>query len=105
MKIRAKFTVGKVAELGNWNGGRQEITKPAANNPNRYESTGVPVREITMHAVYENSADPESKSFADATPTGTLTFVLSNAVLAEEFKPGDAYYLDMVRVEPTPKAS
>lgn len=68
MKVRAKFAVTKVAELGNYNGSRQEITEPnpASPIPGAYRSTGVPVREITLSAAYDNGIDAENVSFAKA---------------------------------------
>lgn len=100
MKVRAKFAVTKVAELGDWNGNRLEITKNvsgSAEGPQRFESTGIPVREITMTAVYGGSS--ENQSFAEATPNGTITFQLNNPACADEFKPGDSYYLEFERIE------
>lgn len=107
MKVRAKFQVTKVAEFG-YDGKRQEVSRikkhvPAntadpddgsvtRSNRTDFESTGVPVREITMSAVCDGSE--ENKSFATSTPTGSITFVLNNPALEDEFKPGQAYYLD-----------
>jgi hypothetical protein len=100
MKVRAKFEVAKVSELG-YSGKRQEVMQLVKGStsedrksitPDRYESTGVPIREITLHAVYGGSE--ENKSFATSTPTGTITFQLNNPALADEFKPGQAYYVD-----------
>jgi hypothetical protein len=100
MKCRAKFEVTKVAELG-YSGKRQEISLFVKGSvaedhktitPDRYESTGIPIREITMSAVYGGSA--ENESFASATPSGAITFQLTNPALADEFKPGQAYYVD-----------
>lgn len=98
MIVLAKFTVSKVAELGRWNGGRQEIQK-ISENGNDYVSTGFPVREITLSAVYDDGIDKENKSFAKATPTGNITFFLNNVALADEFKPGDTYYVQFTRKE------
>jgi hypothetical protein len=104
MKVRAKFTVTKVAELGNYNGGRLEIQKKLEkledgtpiNSGSFYKSTGVPVREITMSAVYGGSE--ENQSFAESTPSGSITFQLNNSACADEFKPGDAYYVEFTRI-------
>lgn len=98
MNIRAKFSVTKVSELG-YSGKRQEIMR-AVEEPGktipamRYESTGVPIREITLSAVYDDGISKENASFAKATPNGQITFMLDNPALAEAFKPGEAYYLD-----------
>jgi len=106
MNVRAKFYVSKVSEFGDSNGKRSEITKlatdPAAARPEttkHYLSTGIPVREITMCAVYDDGLAKENKSFAEATPSGNLTFYLNNPALADEFKPGQIYYLDFSRAE------
>jgi hypothetical protein len=91
MRVRAKFAVTKVAELGDMNGKRCEIT------------SGVPAREITLSAVCDNG-DVENRSFAQATPSGNITFYLNNAACADEFKPGDTYYVEFERVELTAKS-
>jgi hypothetical protein len=97
MNCRAKFYVSKVSEMGNCGAGRSEIQRPSAENNSKYESTGVPYREITLSAVYDDGISKENKSFADATPSGSVTFYLSNPALADEFKPGDIYYLDFTK--------
>jgi hypothetical protein len=101
MNVRAKFYVTRSSELGNCGAGRQEIMKPVSDPDSRraytYEKTGIPVREITLSAVYDDGLAKENKSFADATPSGSLTFYLNNPNLADEFKPGDVYYLDFTK--------
>jgi hypothetical protein len=90
MKVRAKFTVGKVSEMG----------YAGANGPYKcvcYREgieTAVPQREITMGAVFDDGLAKENASFAEATPSGTITFQLSNPDLAEAFKVGETYYAD-----------
>lgn len=98
MTVRAKFEVVKVAELG-YNGKRSEVMKlvkgdgeAAGSRVERWECTGVPIREITMSAVLGGSA--ENQSFATSTPSGTITFQLNNPALADEFKPGQSYYVE-----------
>ena len=99
MKVRAKFTVAKVAELGDCNGGRVEITRRVDTGQlTKYEKTGVPFREITMSAVYDGGS-AENQSFAEATPTGNIVFTLNNPACADEFKPGDFYYVEFERAE------
>lgn len=96
MTCRAKFTVSKVAEFG-YSGKRQEIMRPRAKDEpgaDAYISTGVPIREITLSAVYDDGICKENKSFADATPSGQITFTLNNPALADMFKPGVAYYVE-----------
>ena len=95
MNCRAKFYVSKVSEIGTGQG-RSEITRLNAETK-KYESTGIPHREITLSAVYDDGISKENKSFADATPSGSMTFFLSNPALADEFKPGDVYYLDFTK--------
>jgi hypothetical protein len=114
MKTRAKFEVVKASELGH-SGKRQEIlgikkhvpantADPDDGSVVRYdrtehEATGVPIREITLSAVYGGSqSSAEDQSFATATPSGTITFYLNNPALADEFKPGMAYYVDFTPV-------
>ena len=102
--VRAKFYVSKVSELG-YEGRRQEIMRPVDktdDHPAGYMSTGVPMREVTMFASYDVSIAKENKSFADATPNGTMTFTLSNPALADEFKPGQAYYVEFTAVPADP---
>jgi hypothetical protein len=110
MKVRAKFYVAKSSELG-YGGKRQDISKGTtikAGTPDPvtgktlsidkavYTSTGVPIREITMFAMYGGT--PENDSFASATPTGSITFTLNNERCAEEFKPGQEYYVEFTPV-------
>lgn len=90
MKVRAKFYVTKVSEMGS-SGKRVEIHRAEGDT---YVSTGVPVREITLSAQYDDGLSKENASFAKATPTGTITFQLDNPELAEAFKPGQVYYVD-----------
>lgn len=112
MKTRAKFSVTKVSEFG-YDGKRSEMSRikkhVPANTPDpetgdvsrydrtEYESTGHPVREITLSAVYGGSA--ENDSFSTSTPSGTITFTLNNPALADEFKPGWVYYVDFTPAE------
>ena len=119
MRVRAKFAVTKVAELGDMNGKRCEITVVKKHVPANvadpddgsvtlydrtvHESSGVPAREITLSAVCDNG-DVENRSFAQATPSGNITFYLNNAACADEFKPGDTYYVEFERVELTAKS-
>ena len=98
--VRAKFAVTKVAELGDYNGGRVEVTRCVSapgDVVRRYEKTGVPVREITMAAVYGGSA--ENNSFAEATPSGEIKFTVNNPAVQDHFKPGDSYYVEFKKAE------
>ncbi len=102
MKVRAKFTVTKVAVLG-YGGKQLNITAPdPANVPGgvqNYVDTGVPMREIHTDALYDPNKNPEDIGFAAATPSGSITFQLDNPDLAEAFKPGQTYYVDFTPAE------
>jgi hypothetical protein len=75
MTCVAKFSVDKVTHYGgNW-------------------------REVTMSAVYDDGISKENKSFAQATPSGTLTFTLTNPDLIDAFLPGQKYYLQFVKAD------
>ena len=68
----------------------------------RHESASTPkvnAEEITLSAAYEQDPSPEAQSFAQATPTGTLTFRCDNPVLLGTFVPGRFYYLDLTPAE------
>jgi hypothetical protein len=86
MKVRAKFTVTRSAELGYGSGGLATCYRDGNN-------TGVPMREITLSPCYDKS-NPEDVSFSEATPSGTINFTLTNPDLKDEFKPGTTYYVD-----------
>lgn len=92
MKIKAKFEVnsnkifssgGKIWEIYDLNGNR----------------TGIPAREISMNAVCGSSGDPEDASFAQYTPSGNITFQLTNADLKDYFIPGEKYYVEFIKIE------
>jgi hypothetical protein len=57
--------------------------------------------KIKLGAVYTNNPeDPhfeEIKAFHDSTPQGTLEMVVNNPQAAEQFQPGDDYYLSFER--------
>lgn len=107
---RCKFQVTKVSEFG-YGGIRQNILKPknvpagevapdgsvSTSNRTIHVNTGIPVREITLMAVYGASA--EDRSFATSTPQGSMTFRLDNPALEHEFKPGQTYYIDFTPAE------
>lgn len=86
--IRAKFTVTKSSVMGYSGANSPHVSKCYKDG----KETDIPVREITMSAVYGGSA--ENKSFAEATPSGAITFTLSNSDVAEAFQPGETYYVD-----------
>lgn len=110
MITRAKFQVTKVSEF-NSGDKRAEISRlkkhvaAYAKDPDdgsvspyardQYEDTGIPMREITLSAVYGDTE--ENRSFSTSTPSGTINFHLNNPALADEFKPGQTYYVDFTR--------
>ncbi len=91
--IRAKFTVTKSAVSGYSSPNGPHVSKCYKDG----KETEVPAREISMSAVYGGSA--ENKSFAESTPSGSITFTLSNADVSEAFQPGETYYVDFTRAE------
>ena len=56
-------------------------------------------RTIKMYAVYGDGSE-ENRSFAAATPSGTIEFALTNPAASELFKPGERYYVEFTRVAP-----
>jgi hypothetical protein len=102
MRVRAKFEVTKVAEFG-YSGKRQEIQRVVEASENagvsykRYESTGIPYREVTLSAVYTGSC--ENESFAESTPTGSIVMSISNPACKDEFVVGSYYYVDFTKAE------
>ena len=52
--------------------------------------------EVTLNAVYGGSS--ENKSFAEATPSGSMTFTVSNSAVIGKFTPGKEYYVDIYPV-------
>lgn len=96
MKVRAKFTVLEVTVRGY--GGKTSTISAHDKETGQYVDTGVPVRQITLSAQYDQR-NPEDVHFSQATPVGSMTFQLDNPALKDEFKPGQAYYIDMTPVE------
>lgn len=78
MIIRCKFQVLKVADLA-------------------WKATGGKyAQEITLGAVYsENAKTAEDINFAASTPTGILTFTVTNPDVIGTLNPGAFYYLDL----------
>lgn len=73
MTTRCKFRVTKVAQC-DW--------RP-------------PGEEVTLHAQYDPTKNPEDVSFAEATPNGQMTFFVTNKAVIGMFKPGQEYYVDL----------
>jgi len=81
-----------------------EYTDHYASDPKRkgkkYKSveTGKYQQNVRLAAVYD-TANAEDVSFAEATPSGTLTIFVNNPVVVGSFKPGQNYYLDLIPCE------
>lgn len=58
---------------------------------------------VKLQAVYTaDQNDPhydEIKSFFEATPQGTFEAVIKNDAAAEQFQPGDEFYISLERIE------
>jgi hypothetical protein len=58
-----------------------------------------------MDAVYDEALDAESVGFAKGKPSGIIVFTATNAACAEEFRPGQAYFVDFTPIpEPEEEA-
>lgn len=85
MKTRCKFVVQSVTQHGYQN-------MPTDRKP---------METVKLAAVYDGggAAAAENKSFSEATPTGELQITVSNQDVIGTFRPGSAYYLDLIPVE------
>ncbi len=75
------------------------MTCVAKFNVDKVVHHGGDYREVHMSAVYDDGISKENKSFAVTTPSGTLTFSLTNPALTDAFKPGQKYYLQFVNAD------
>ena len=64
----------------------------------KYISTGKFAQNVRLAAQYDTS-NPEDVSFAAATPSGTMTFLVDNPDVCDTFVPGKNYYLDLTPCE------
>jgi hypothetical protein len=64
----------------------------------KYISTGKFAQNVRLAAQYDTS-NPEDVSFAAATPSGTMTFLVDNPDVCDTFVPGKSYYLDLTPCE------
>ena len=55
--------------------------------------------EIKLEARYDPDLSEEDAAFSASTPSGTLTFSISNPKLIGKFNPGEAYYVDLTPVD------
>ena len=83
-QTRCKFQVSEVARV-NWGRVGQEKDAPF-------------IERIKLTAVYDDGLSKENASFASATPSGDLSFTVSNPRVIGTFEPGDYYYLDLIPV-------
>jgi hypothetical protein len=79
MSVRAKFRVHSILDFG-------------------------PSKEITLGAVYEGSLgdNEENKRFTKASPNGQLKMMIDNPYAADQFAPGQEWYLDFTLATPAP---
>ena len=63
---------------------------------------GVNGGQVTFTTVYEPDAakDTENARFTTATPSGQITMLINNPAALDQFKSGEAYYVDF---SPAPK--
>lgn len=56
---------------------------------------------VTLAPVYPQAGDPheeEIKAFYEATPSGSFVATIKNDLAAEQFKPGDSFYITLERI-------
>lgn len=58
---------------------------------------GVHYEDVSLSAVHGGTK--ENESFASATPSGTLTFTVTNPNVIGKFNPGQEVYLDLTPFE------
>lgn len=75
--VRMKLVVNTVAQHGDQSG--EEVRS----------------EEITLSAVYSDKDGSANKQWAQWTPTGRLTFTVTNKEVFGKFKPGQFYYADL----------
>lgn len=56
--------------------------------------------ELKFHGVC--SGNKEDNSFAEATPSASLSMQITNKALHGQFKPGDKFYVDFTPASPQP---
>jgi len=54
---------------------------------------------VELYAVTPHSSEPENSTFYKYTPSAELTMEFPRGEVPKKFKPGESYYLDMVRCE------
>jgi hypothetical protein len=76
----------------------QEVARTPWPVSAKAEHAGKFVEKIKLTAVYDDGLSKENKSFADATPTGELSFSVTNPNVVGSFVPGDYFYLDLIPI-------
>lgn len=76
MSVRAKFRVSVIEDYGT-------------------------SKKIKLNVVYEGSLGPndENKRFTKATPNGEIWMTVDNPYAADQFAPGDEWYVDFTKAE------
>lgn len=74
MSVRAKFVVNSIEMYANGYG------------------------KVKLMAVYDTTT-PENERFTKATPSGLLEMSIDNPPALEQFKPGQAFYVDFTAAE------
>lgn len=78
------------------------MTVVARMQVNEVAALGWATRVKLTAAYTSDESDPhyaEIKSFFEATPQGSFEAVIRNEAAAEQFQPGDAFYLSLERIE------
>lgn len=78
-EMRAKFKINEVK--------RTEYGEQLKMNP------------VCKSGSYGEDGLDEDNTYAKFTPSGELTLMVSNPALFGKFNPGEAYYLDFIKVE------
>jgi len=55
-------------------------------------------KEVQLSAVYSNKKNTEDNEFSQATPSGTITMMISNPKAYDFIIPGRQYYVDFTLV-------
>lgn len=62
---------------------------------------GESLKMAPVSGKFDEQGDSEDNTFARYTPSGELQLSITNPALFDQFKPGDTFYLDFTKVEPT----
>ena len=96
-KTRCKFMVAEVTECQPIQ--RHEPEYDDGGKIVGYKVVGASRRQrVKLSAEYDQS-NPEDQRFQTATPTGRLEMEIDNPARIDFFKPGESYYIDLVRCD------